>query len=351
MRIAVVFSSKECLEKEYGKKFSTPSGNALPPDFFAEGDSYRTINALIESLRACGYDVCGFEADENILANLSQSNPDLVFNIAEGLFGDFRESYVPTICECLNLPYTGSSPLSLAICLNKARAKEILSFYGIPTPAFKVFLPEEEIGLDGFEFPGIVKPISEGSSKGIFDNSVVRDAASAEKLIKENLAKYNQPVIIEAFIEGAEFTVAMWGNGNNVEVLPIVEINYGDLPSGANKIYSYEAKWIWDTAEKPLDIFKCPAAIDTSLKNKIEETVLRTFRALDLRDWCRIDVRLDSNGTPNILEINPLPGILPDPQDNSCFPKAARTAGYSYDKMLGQIVRTASARYKIGDLN
>jgi D-alanine-D-alanine ligase len=130
-----------------------------------------------------------------------------------------------------------------------------------------------------------------------------------------------------------------------LEILPIVEIDHSQLPPGANPIYSYEAKWIWDQPEKPLKIFSCPAEIDENLKNKIEDIVRKTCEVLRVRDWCRIDVRLDKKGEPNILEVNPLPGILPNPEDNSCLPKAARTAGYSYSALLHRVIDVAAARY------
>jgi len=289
--------------------------------------------------------VIGMEANELMSHTFEKFYPDLVFNIAEGMFGDFRESYVPMLCEKHNIPYTGSDPLTLSICLNKARAKEILSYYLIPNATFKVFYPLEEVYLQNFEFPAIVKPVSEGSSKGIFNDSVVDNLQMARKKIRENLLKYNQPVILEKFLKGDEYTIAVWGNGDEIEVLPIVSINYATLPEGAQPIYSYEAKWIWDKRDNPLEIFQCPARITPVLKERIEEVVREAYQVLQIKDWCRIDVRLDESGIPNILELNPLPGILPNPEDNSCFPKAARTAGFSYAGMLNRVVEIATKRH------
>ena len=130
----------------------------------------------------------------------------------------------------------------------------------------------------------------------------------------------------------------------NIEILPIVEIDYSQLPSGATPIYSYEAKWVWDTPEKPLSIFRCPAPVSGELKRAIEDVVTRTCSVLRIRDWCRIDVRLDGKGVPNILEVNPLPGILPNPEDNSCLPKAARAAGYTYSDLIHRVVDEARKR-------
>jgi len=345
MKIAVAYSSKQGLLKEY-KKRPVPEVSAedIPVDVFAEGDSLQTIQAVSDAIAQGSYTVTGVEADDDLLINLQAIKPDLVFNIAEGLWGDCRESYVPMICERLGLPYSGSDPLTLAICLNKARAKEILSYHHIPTPTFAIVTTENNFSADDFIYPAIIKPISEGSSKGIFNDSVVYTAAEAIPRIKSKLQQYQQTMLIEKFLTGPEFTVAMWGNQAQIEVLPIVAINYQQLPQEAQPIYSYEAKWIWDRPEKPLEIFQCPAKIDPDLQRQIEHTVRQAYKILNVRDWCRIDVRLDEQGIPNILELNPLPGILPDPKDNSCFPKAARTAGYTYTAMLQKVVQIALRR-------
>lgn len=346
MKVAVVFSSKDGLLSEYQKRYRhNKAAIEIPSDFFAEGDSLDTIHAVIEAVRSGGYEVTGVEGNDQAGSKLERLSPDLVFNVAEGLFGDFRESYIPMTCERLGIPYTGSDPLTLAICLNKARTKEVLGFYSIPTASFKTFYPDQEIELADFKFPAIIKPVAEGSSKGIFDNSYVEQASDARERIRESFLKYQEAVMIEEFLSGEEFTVAIWGNGNAVEVLPIVALNYDQLPAGAKPIYSYEAKWIWDTPQNPLEIFKCPAPISDSQKAQIEAIVKRAYRVLGIRDWCRIDVRLDRTGKPHILELNPLPGILPKPEDNSCFPKAARTAGYSYQQMICKVISFARKRY------
>lgn len=345
MKIAVTYSTKKGLVKEYKKRFASELDDEdIPPDLFAEGDSLRTVHSIINSFKENGHEVVGFEGDDAIMRRLEKARPQIVFNVAEGLFGDLRESYVPLICERLGLPYTGSDPLTLAICLNKARSKEILSYYDVPNPRFRMIFPDQEFPETGIPFPSIVKPISEGSSKGIFNNSVVKDYESLKRIVRENFDKYQQPVIIEEFLPGREFTVALWGNGAEVEVLPIISMNFSQLPKDAQPIYSFEAKWVWDTTERPLDIFECPAKISPELRASIEKTVKRAYQVLNIRDWCRIDVRLDADGVPNILELNPLPGILPDPRENSCFPKAARTAGYSYSQMLNRVLDISAAR-------
>jgi D-alanine-D-alanine ligase len=194
------------------------------------------------------------------------------------------------------------------------------------------------------KFPSIVKPLHEGSSKGIYDASVVREPEELKREVALVLGTYRQPALVEEFLPGREFTVAIMGNGEEARCLPIVEINYSALPPGANPIYSFEAKWVWDTTEKPLDIFACPANLSGDLRVSIEETALRTYKVLNCRDWTRIDIRLDGHGVPNIIEVNPLPGILPRPEDNSCFPKAARAAGMSYNELLQNVLEIGLTR-------
>jgi len=190
----------------------------------------------------------------------------------------------------------------------------------------------------------MVKPLYEGSSKGIRDSSLVRTTGELKEQVSAILTKYHQPALVERYLPGREFTVALLGNGAEVQVLPIVEIQFEQLPANINPIYSFEAKWIWDTVEKPLEIFACPARTSSSLEKRIRAVSKAAFLALRCRDWCRIDIRLDESGEPNVLELNPLPGILPNPDANSCFPKAARTAGLSYADLINRVLEIACQR-------
>jgi D-alanine-D-alanine ligase len=247
----------------------------------------------------------------------------------------------------LQIPYTGSDALTLGICLDKSRAKEILTYHKIPNAKFLVANQMEDISNIRFDFPLIVKPISEGSSKGIFSSSLVKNTRELENEVKRILFSYSQPALIEAFLPGREFTVAVLGNGDETEILPIIEIRYEDFPQDVLPLYSYEAKWILDTKENTFDVFECPAKIDLKLEGRIKETVLRTYNVLRCKDWSRIDLRLDKHGIPNILEINPLPGIMPDPNENSSFPKAARAAGMTYNQMIQSVLYSAAKRYNL----
>lgn len=328
-----------------GLTFNLKKGHreGLPSDWDAEWDTEETIEAVRSAL-STQYEVILIEADENAVENLKNSKPDIVFNMAEGRDGANRESHIPAILEMLSIPYTGSDPLTLSLCLDKGRAKEILSFYQIPTSPFQVVSSTlERIRLENF--PLIVKPLHEGSSKGVRNDAVVFTISDLKKKVEEVISQYHQPALIEEYLKGREFTVAIMGNDGDTKIFPIVEIRFDTLPEGINPIYSYEAKWLWDKTDNPLEIFQCPADITDELRHKIEDVALKSYRALRCRDWCRIDIRLDTNGNPNILELNPLPGILPNPEDNSCFPKAARTSGISYNEMILNILAIAAKRY------
>lgn len=345
MKIALLYSSKAGMAASLNhrpREEKWDEEDEPPPDMLAECDSDETISAVARVLQE-RYQVFPVESDDRAYARLKKIKPHLVFNIAERVHGPNRESHIPTICEILDIPYTGSDPLTLGICLDKSRAKEILSYHKVPNPAFWIVDSAEHMP-NGIRLPAIVKPLYEGSSKGIRDNSVVRTIRDLYIRVREVIELYKEPVIVERFLSGREFTVGVLGNYPDVEILPIVEIDHTQLPVGAAPIYSYEAKWIWDTPEKPLAIFQCPAKISDELKLRIEHVIAKTCAVLRIKDWARIDVRLDEKDEPNILEVNPLPGILPNPEDNSCLPKAARTAGYNYSALIHRVVDEAMKR-------
>jgi D-alanine-D-alanine ligase len=323
-----------------------PSPLAAPDDEYAEWDSAETIDAVARALSRHG-EVIRLEATDDFPQCLRQSRPDIVFNIAEGLRGPNREAHVPAICEFYGVPYSGSDPFTLALCLDKARTKEILRAHDVPTADWWLVRTVTDVTtlLAGpLAFPLFAKPVHEGSSKGITERNFIASREQLRLVVLELLERYRQPVIVEHYLAGAEFTCGVLGNGAEARVLPIVGMNFGSLPDGALPIYGFEAKWMWDRPDRPLQIFECPARIPESLRGEIERVVLRTYDALGCRDWSRVDVRLDDDGRVNVVEVNPLPGILPDPADNSCLPKAARAAGLDYDALIGACLQAAAAR-------
>jgi D-alanine-D-alanine ligase len=332
-------SSQNIIDVSTQVRFSSTSA-----DTYAEWDTIETITAVRDAL-ALRHNVTMIEADADAFELLRRTRPAMVFNIAEGRYGVSREAQIPAILEMLNIPYTGSDALTLGICLDKSRAKEILSHYAIPTPKFFVINAVNDLAGADIPLPCMVKPLCEGSSKGIFNASLVRSSRELFEQVERIVTAYGQPALIEEFLPGREFTVAMLGNGNDTQVLPIVEIQFDSLPKGVNPIYSFEAKWIWDQADNPLDIFQCPARLSAPLQAAIEKICLDTYRVLRCRDWSRIDVRLNAAGHPHIIEVNPLPGILPNPEENSCYPKAARAAGMSYQQLLNNVLDAGCRRY------
>jgi D-alanine-D-alanine ligase len=351
---------------------ATTALTSAPDDEYAEWDTRETIDAVAGALAQLG-DVIRLEANADFPARLRDAKPDIVFNIAEGLHGVNREAHVPAICEFFGVPYSGSDPFTLSLCLDKSRTKEILSYHGVPNAPFVVVRDIAELsvaresGIRNREsnaanrsanraarlptpdsrFPLFVKPVHEGSSKGITERCLCNSFDELEAQVAFLLEHYAQPVLVESYLPGAEFTCAVLGNGDSAQLLPIVAMNFESLPEGALPVFGFEAKWIWDRPEQPLQIFSCPAPIDEALRTEIERVVLQAYRVLGCRDWSRIDVRLDASGVPNIVEVNPLPGILPKPEDNSCFPKAARAAGISYDQLIQRCLLLAAERHGI----
>jgi D-alanine-D-alanine ligase len=321
------------------------SGNGHPDfdDTYAEWDDEETIAAIEIALSEMG-EVVRLEADADFPIKLREARPDIVFNFAEGQGGPSRESHVPAFCEFWGIPYTGSDPLTLGVCLDKARTKETLTHHGIPTPEFQVVECPGQLSR-ALELPVIVKPLHEGSSKGISQRSFCATRADAEAEVTRVVERYNEPAIIETFLSGREFTAAVLGNDGDGKVLPIVELDFETLPADAYPIYGFEAKWVWDRPERPLDIFHCPARCSPKLQHRIEEIAMAAYRTLRCRDWARIDIRCDGNENPHILEVNPLPGVIPDPAANSCYPKAARAAGLSFNEVILTVLQAAAARY------
>jgi D-alanine-D-alanine ligase len=326
------------------------SSNLKPQlDTYAEWDTWETINAVKDAIEVYN-NVTLIEADENAFNKFKEVKPDIVFNIAEGENGVSREAQIPAMLDMLKIPYTGSDALTLAICLDKARTKEILTYYNVPNAKF--FTADsvddvETVENKNINYPLVVKPVSEGSGKGIFASSFVNNKEELKREIERITTEYNQPALVEEYLSGREFTVAILGNEDETKILPIIEMRFDKYPEGVIPIYSYEAKWILDTKENDFDVFDCPASVDEQLEMKIKKVCFDTYKVLRCYDWSRIDLRLDKNGNPNIIEINPLPGIIPDPKENSSFPKAARAAGINYNDMINTVLASAVKRYNL----
>jgi D-alanine-D-alanine ligase len=323
--------------------------NTLPPDYsresgddtFAEFDAPSTVLAIRSALLRYCDSVDVVEADEDAYEKLKKGNFDLAFNIAEGIRGEAREAQIPAMLEMLGIPYSGSGVTTLAITLDKRRTKEVLVANGIRTPRFQLLTRGGDLSID-LKFPLFLKPNGEGSSRGITARSLVKTNEELEEVASEMAARYRQPVLVEEYLTGREFTVGLLGNPP--EVLPVVEVGFEALPDGAPRFDCYEVKWIYDSLDAGYDTTVCPAHLDDDLSSRIEDVAKRTFEALEVRDLCRLDLRLDGDGEPSVFDVNALPGLIPDPAENSRFPKAAYAAGYSYEELIGRVFNAALRR-------
>jgi len=313
-----------------------------PPDYFSEFDSQETIDAITSALRKKGHNVLPVEAgNPDIVSYFRKNRVDMVFNIAEGRAGKYRESQIPAILDYLKIPYTGSNTFALALALNKSATKKILKAEGIPTPRFQLFSRGSE-KVDGtLKFPLIVKPNFEGSAKGILSSNVVRDTEELYSRVRDLMKIYNQAILAEEFINGKELTVGVLENGSTI-ILPILEIDFSDCSGSGEYFYSWKMKEFQGNKEMGLvPHFYCPARLDKNTERLVKETALKTHRAVGCFDISRTDIRLNEEGVPYVLEINPLPGL--NPKDSN-FPIMAYAAGMQYDDLIETILLGAFKR-------
>ena len=313
-----------------------------------EFDSPQVSKTEKETIESLGHKVFMVEADENAFIKLKQlkGKIDIVFNVAEGLWGEARETQIPIICEILKIPYTHSGPTTHTISLDKSFTKLVLhGADGINVPESHVVRNKDYTIPESLKFPLIVKPNAEGSSKGVLDKNVVNNENELKARIDITSENFAKEVLVEEYIDGREFTVAVLGN-RNPKVLPIIEQKFDFLPTGMNRIASFELKWLYEDSLRDLhDAYDCPAKLSIQLKKEIEDTSKEIYQLLDVRDCARIDYRLDRSGKLYFIEINTLPGINPDETAISYFPIAARASELSYKDLVGEILNLACERY------
>jgi D-alanine-D-alanine ligase len=313
-----------------------------PLDYFSEFDSEETVSAISSALKHKGHSVDLVDVEQpNLLSYFRNNRVDMVFNIAEGKCGKFRESEIPAILDYLDIPYTGSNTFSLALALNKALTKKILKAENIPTPRFQTFAKGNE-GLDPtLRFPLIVKPNREGSAKGINVSNVVNNKETLFSKIKEMQGLYKQEVLVEEFIEGKELTVGILENGK-VAMLPILEIDFSNCQKSGEYFYSWRMKEYQGNAELGLvPTFHCPARLDKDIEELVKGIALKTHQAVGCCGISRTDIRLGKDNIPYVLEINPLPGLNPT---ESNFSIMAYAAGMKYEDIIEAILMSASER-------
>jgi D-alanine-D-alanine ligase len=265
-----------------------------------------------EALQQKGYRTSLFNINGDIkrlIKFLEETKIDLVFNLCESLRGQaINEMHVAGIYELMNVPYTGAAPLALGTCLNKVRTKVILD-------------------------------AREDASIGIENSSVVRDIESLRQRVAFVVKTYNQPALVEEYIEGRELNVAIIGN-EQPTILPISEIDFSKLPPYYPKIVTYNAKWVEGTAEYVGTVGTCPAKLSLEVEQRIRDIARQAYKLMEIRDYARVDIRLDASNTPYVLEVNPNPDISRD----TGFARSARAAGMTFEDMLVKIIETAFER-------
>jgi D-alanine-D-alanine ligase len=274
----------------------------------------------------------------DFLSKILHNKVEFVFNIAEGR-GTYRsrEAQVPSILEMLNIPYSGSDPQCLTICLDKPLTKKLVASEGVSTPTWRVINDRQElreIDCCHFPFPAIVKPAYEGSSKGIRLTSLVEDAKQANEAIERSLDKYHQPAMMEKVILGDEVTVGITGN-SPPKVLGVMRI----LPKQRNDYFLYTLEVKRNYLE--LVDYECPACLEEKVLQRIQASSLKAFQALGCRDFARVDFRISAGGVPYFLEINPLPGL----GTHSDLVIMAKKLGWTHRQLISAVLNAALERY------
>jgi D-alanine-D-alanine ligase len=321
----------------YNVKPANPPAH-LPEDAFEEYDSEATVGHICEALSALGHEVARLGAGPCIIDALRRSRPDIVFNIAEGEGGRCREAHVPALLELLGIPYVGSDPLTLCVTLDKPVAKRLVAAEGFPTPKFRTFRSADGFTGAGLAFPVIVKPVFEGSSKGVRLSSRASSAAQAREMVRFVTDTYRQDAIVEEFVAGPEVTVGILGN-ESPRAVGVMEIAPKKVRND-EFVYSLEVKRDWENQVE----YRCPPRFPPGVIAGIERNAVGIYRALGCRDFSRIDFRIDVNGVPQFIECNPLPGLSPGYGD---LPIMADRMGMSYLSLISEILSHALSRQKV----
>jgi len=331
LKVALLYNLSERLQKGEEK------------DILAEDAIIEEIGAVENAVQTLGHQPYVMAIHDEILAVmhwLHEIRPDVVFNLCESVYGNTCwEMNIPALLDLFRIPYTGSSPLTLGLCQDKGKVKDILQSQGILTPRYKIF--DRGVGpVKGNIFPIIVKPLHEDGSLGISKESVVFDNEALSRQIQYVIEKYHQPALVEEFIDGRELNAGLLENDGKVGVLPISEIDYSEFPEGVPKICGYEAKWMTDSIEYQKSKPICPAPLEWVVKKRVEHIAVKAFKLFGCRDYARVDIRIDRNGKIYVLEVNPNPDISPE----SGMTRAIKVQGMTYEDFIGALLERALQR-------
>jgi len=324
----------------------------VPADALADFDHIETIQAIQAAIESDGHRTVFIQADSNLPYALRNIKPDICFNIAEGLGGDAREAQVPALLEMLRIPYTGSRVVANAISLDKTLTKRIWRDRRLPVAPFQEFYTGDEALRPELRFPLFVKPAREGTGMGVGTGAIVNSEVELRERIKWVANIYRQPVLVEHYLPGREFTVAVmgrsdsklysrhpeWYDADGFHRFPIMELD--SSRSVTPGIYGQAAK-CKDIGEDGAPEFYCPAVVDDELAKKLQYYAWRAHNLLGALDISRVDIRLDAKGQPCLIEINPLPGLTPDFSDLCLIAKAD---GISYRQLILEILYLGASR-------
>ena len=309
----------------------------LSGELVAEFDSPETIDALERAIRAHGHIVERVGNVRRLAGRLARGDRwDLVFNVAEGLAGRSREAQVPALLETFAVPFTFSDALVMALTLDKAMAKRVVRDSGVPTAPFAVVRSLGDLAAVDLPYPLFAKPIAEGTGKGVSPRSKAAEPAALAAVCAELLDRYRQPVLVETYLPGREFTVGILGDGADARALGVLEIEL--LADAEPEVYGYVNK------ERCEDLVRYRLADDATAR-AAARVALDAYRALGLVDAGRVDVRCDASGAPHFLEVNPLPGLHPTHSD---LPILAAMTGMDHTTLIGAILHSAAARQGLG---
>lgn len=312
-----------------------------------DSDAPETIDEVTRALQAGGHRVTGLNADQQLPAILTQSDFDIVFNIATGVYGESRQTHVPAMLEYLRIPHTGPGVLAEALCHHKPQQKMVLAANGVPTASFQMFHDADAPLKVGLRFPLIVKLPSEGASMGLDYNSVVHNEADLRKQVAFLLETYGQGALVEEYINGREFTVAVLGH-SPAYALPVAELEFfGKLPIRLDQVEDSNFELLKESTGRDLELVemesrsRVPAGLEPELENRIQATAVAAFNAIGCKDWARVDMRMDKQGNLYVLEVNLGPGIASD----CVFARCGFAAGMTFDELVNTILNHAVERY------
>ena len=321
-------------------------GAEADPENKAREDVKDVANDILRILSGGGFETTGLGVTNDVaaaMATLNEIRPNAVFNLCESIHGDNRfESLMPLLMDLANIPYTGSCPFGLSLALRKEVVKDVLRSRNVPVPRGRLIGAVEECAALEQTFPLIVKPAREDASVGISSGSVVSDVPALEKRVAHVLANYRQPALVEEFIAGREIYVSVLERiDQEPQTFPFFEIDFSDMPDDRPKIVSFEGKWVEDSIEyKGTRPVRCEK-LAPELRARVAKTALDAFRAVGLRYYARMDIRLSPDGVPYVIDVNPNCDLS---DLAGGFSKAAKAAGLSYRELIVRIIGLALAR-------